>query len=383
MPRALRAEVFEPNEVCIVHCVQRCVRRAYLAGDDPVSGKNFEYRREWIRTRLEKLASVFGIDCLTYAILSNHMHVVVRSRPDVVATWSDKQVALRWLQIFPGKRIDEQLGDPTTSDVERLANDPERLALIRTRLSDISWFMRALSEPIARMANHQDECTGSFWEGRYKAQRILDEAGLLACSMYVDLNPIRAAMAESPDKAEFTSAYDRIAAAKGRTIASAAAAMKTISREEAGKILTSSTPQQLAQRRKEARKRRGPRVARDAWLVPLTIDPKKLGPVASKSGLRASDKGFLEMSQLDYLLLLEWTGKNGRMDKRGSIPSDLAPILERLGIASSMWCDLVWNYKKYFGRSSGSGRPESLRENAEKNQRAFSPGQRASRKCFA
>lgn len=94
MPRALRAEVFEPNEVCIVHCVQRCVRRAYLAGDDPVSGKNFEYRREWIRTRLEKLASVFGIDCLTYAILSNHMHVVVRSRPDVVATWSDKQVAL-------------------------------------------------------------------------------------------------------------------------------------------------------------------------------------------------------------------------------------------------------------------------------------------------
>jgi hypothetical protein len=117
MPRALRSEVFDPNEVCIVHCVQRCVRRAYLAGDDPFSGKNFEYRREWIRSRLEKLASVFGIDCLSYAILSNHLHVVIRSRPDVVATWSDKQVALRWLQIFPGKRIDEQLGDPTTADV--------------------------------------------------------------------------------------------------------------------------------------------------------------------------------------------------------------------------------------------------------------------------
>jgi len=65
MPRPLRAELFDPNEVGIVHCVQRCVRRSYLAGQDPVSGKNYEYRREWIRARLECLASVFGIDrCL-------------------------------------------------------------------------------------------------------------------------------------------------------------------------------------------------------------------------------------------------------------------------------------------------------------------------------
>ncbi len=383
MPRALRSEVFDPSEVCVVHCVQRCVRRAYLAGQDPVSGKNFEYRREWIRTRLEKLASVFAIDCLTYAILSNHLHVVIRSRPDVVATWSDKEVALRWLQIFPGKRIDEQLGDPTTADVEQLVNDPIKLDLVRGRLSDISWFMRALSEPIARMANQQDECTGSFWEGRYKAQRILDESGLLACSMYVDLNPIRAAMALSPDQAEFTSAYDRIAANKGRTIASAAAPMKVIAREEAAKILTSSTPQQLAQLRKEARKRRGPRVARDGWLAPLTIDPKKTGSLPSKGGLRASDKGFLSMNQSDYLMLLDWTGRNGRMTDRGSVPAQLRPVLDRLGIASSMWCDLVWNYKKYFGRSSSAGRPENLKENAAKNQRAFAVGQRGSAKCFA
>ena len=114
MPRPLRAEVFDPKEVCVVHCVQRCVRRAFLTGFDKDSGKDYQYRREWIRERMEKLASVFGIDCLTYAILSNHLHVVLRSRPDVVETWSDKQVALRWLQIFPGKRIDEQLGDPTT-----------------------------------------------------------------------------------------------------------------------------------------------------------------------------------------------------------------------------------------------------------------------------
>ncbi|MEQ1830519.1 MAG: hypothetical protein ABL921_31475, partial [Pirellula sp.] len=139
MPRPLRSEIYNPNDISICHAVQRCVRRAYLSGVDEHSGKDYSYRKEWIRQRIEKLASVFGVDVLTYAILSNHLHVVLRNRPDVVETWSDKQVALRWLQIFPGKRIDEQLGDPTTSDVDALAKDAKRLALVRTRLSDISW----------------------------------------------------------------------------------------------------------------------------------------------------------------------------------------------------------------------------------------------------
>jgi REP element-mobilizing transposase RayT len=245
MPRPLRSDVFRPEEIAILHCTQRCVRRAYLSGIDSVSGKDYSYRKEWIRQRIEKLASVFGIDVLTYAILSNHLHVVLRNRPDVVAAWSDRQVALRWLQIFPGKRIDEQLGDPTTTDVEALANNPERMAVVRLRLSDVSWFMRALSEPIARLANQQEKCTGCFWEGRFKAQRLLDEAALLACCMYVDLNPVRAAMAESPEESQFTSAYDRIKALQGHTVESAAAPMQTITREEAAKILKSSTPEEL------------------------------------------------------------------------------------------------------------------------------------------
>jgi len=92
-----------------------------LAGEDPVTGKNYGHRREWIRFRMERLASVFGLDVLTYAILSNHLHIVVRTRPDVIAGWSDSDVALRWLRVFPGRRIDEQLADPTTIDVEALA----------------------------------------------------------------------------------------------------------------------------------------------------------------------------------------------------------------------------------------------------------------------
>lgn len=102
MPRALRAEQFLADEICIVHCVERCVRRVFLAGSDPLTGNDFSYRREWIRLRMEQLASVFGIDILTYAIHSNHLYIVLRNRTDVVAHWSDRDVAYRWLCLFPG-----------------------------------------------------------------------------------------------------------------------------------------------------------------------------------------------------------------------------------------------------------------------------------------
>jgi REP element-mobilizing transposase RayT len=347
-----------------------------------MTGKDFSYRKEWIRQRIEKLASVFGVDVLTYAILSNHLHVVVRNRPDVVATWSDREVALRWLQIFPGKRIDEQLGDPTTNDVDTLVHDMRRIETLRQRLSDISWFMKALSEPIARMANLQDNCTGAFWQGRFRAQRIIDEAALLACCMYVDLNPIRAAMADSLEKSKHTSAYDRIEALKGKEIESSAAAMQTISQEEAAEILKTSTPEQLRERRKAAAKRKGRKIPRDGWLAPMTLNPRAHGPLAHKQGLRASDKGFLSITLEEYLKLLDWTGRQGRPDKRGTIPAEQQSILQRLGIEDGMWCDLVWSFKKYFGRSRGAGSPDRMREMAAKGEISFHPGQKRARACF-
>ena len=95
MPRPLRCELFLPHEVSICHVVQRCVRRLFLAGVNDETGKEYTYRRDWIRKGLEKFASVFAIDVLTYAILYNLLHVVIRNRPDVVKIWSDKKVALR------------------------------------------------------------------------------------------------------------------------------------------------------------------------------------------------------------------------------------------------------------------------------------------------
>jgi len=101
IPRKPRCEAADPDTVQVFHLIQRCVRRAWLCGDDPASGQSFEHRRGWICSRLDFLVSVFGIHCLTYTVFSNHMHLVLRTRPDAVAQWSYEKVARRWLKLFP------------------------------------------------------------------------------------------------------------------------------------------------------------------------------------------------------------------------------------------------------------------------------------------
>lgn len=385
MGRPARREQFLPSEVAIVHAVQRCVRRACLAGVDPVSGKDHSLRREWIRRRMEALASVFAVDVLTYAVMSNHLHLILRNRPDVVEQWSDEQVAIRWLRIFPGRRLEEHLAQPTQNDVQMLVNQPERLALIRQRMSDISWFMRALCEPIARMANRQDECTGRFWEGRFKALRIVDEAGLLACSMYVDLNPVRAAIVAKPEEAVHTSVHDRFLGQQGSKIDSAAFDLVPLDAAAAGKEIR-ETPLEVLKAKRRA-KRRSParrRILRDEWLAPLQLEQQTLShqPQVHTLGLRASDKGFLHLGWRDYLELLRWTAQQAADAVIVKAPAKLSKLLASQGIDVTMWRDLVWNFKKYFGRSSCTGSPQAMAEDAARHGRAWHRGQRTARAFF-
>ena len=142
--------------------------------------------------------------------MSNHVHVVLRMEPDDTLQWSDEAVAKRWTNLFPSK-----VNGVTdiASDQQRIASilgNPERLAILRNRLGNLSWFMRCLSEPIARRANHEDECTGRFWEGRFKCQVLLDDRAVLACMAYVDLNPVRAKTAEHLIGSTHTSIRRRI-----------------------------------------------------------------------------------------------------------------------------------------------------------------------------
>ena len=206
-----RKDVFTPEVEGYYHCISRCVRRAFLCGKDPVTSRSFEHRREWIRTRLRELLEIFAIKCLAYAVMDNHLHTLLKNLPSIAASWSPEEIAKRWLRLFPRRRSTN--GSPKVpSDIEILSitSNPERVELYRLRLSDISWLQRCLNEHIARRANAEDNCKGRFWEGRFKSQPLTTEAALLACSVYVDLNAIRAGSAKTPETSDYTSVQDRI-----------------------------------------------------------------------------------------------------------------------------------------------------------------------------
>ena len=259
MPACARREIVAEGEVALYHCVSRCVRRAFLCGQEKLSGRNYEHRKDWIEERLEELAGAFGVDVCGFAVMSNHLHVVVRTRPDVAADWSEEEVARRWWRLCPGRRDASGNACPLEpEELRELLGDMERLEVWRGRLASLSWFMRCLCEWIARRANREDGVHGRFWEGRFRSQRLADEKAALACSIYVDLNPIRAGIAQTPEASEHTSAYQRI---RGRQ-----------------------------QKRPACRsKRRRLHAAADAWLCPIGAERESDAP--RRSGTTATARG--------------------------------------------------------------------------------------------
>ena len=330
MARIPRKYLIDEREPGVYHCVNRCVRRAVLCGKDPLTGKNHEHRKEWIRDRLELLAGIFAIDVGWYTVMSNHLHLVLRNRPDIVKQWSDEEVARRWWRLHPQrKNPDGTAARPTRQELDMLMSDPRQMRVYRRRLSSISWLMKCLCEKIARMANKEDGCTGRFWQGRFGVQKLLDDAAILACGVYVDLNPIRAGIAKTPETSPYTSAYDRIGDLQGR---------------HGGRGDNASLPSS------QLRSAAVPS-SRSGWLVPIQLRPGQ----ERGSARRASNKGLLPISLRSYLNLLDWTGRQICRGKQGAIPSELAPIFERTGMASasSGWLELVQEFGRRFHRAVG------------------------------
>jgi putative transposase len=203
-----RYQLVDRHKPGFYHITSRCVRRAYLCGWDALTGRSFEHRKQWVEDLVHQLARCFTIDVYAYAVMSNHYHLVLRVDPERARVLGDREVAERWLN---------RLGALPAGCLEArgtaLCADPVRLAEVRARLGDLSWFMRSLNETIARRANSEDECTGRFWEGRFQSKVLLDQRAVLAGMCYADLNPIRAAVADRLSTSLHTSIRWRLARA--------------------------------------------------------------------------------------------------------------------------------------------------------------------------
>ena len=187
MPAYARGQIVVEDQVGVYHCIARCVRRAFLCGIDPYTGKDYGHRKDWILDRMRELAGLFAIEVCGYSVMSNHLHLVLRIRPDLAEQWSADEIALRWCRVFPPR--DDSTGepiDPGEPDLAMITANPEKLAERRASGEPV-----VVHEMLVREDCPRRQCrgrsSGRFWAGRFKSVALLDEAAILACSVYVDL----------------------------------------------------------------------------------------------------------------------------------------------------------------------------------------------------
>ncbi|EKO3571074.1 transposase [bacterium 19MO03SA05] len=205
-----RQQLVSTDVTSYYHCISRCVRRSFLCGKDTLTNRCYEHRREWIEQKIYSLTNVYCIDICAYAIMSNHYHLVVNINQDKVLNLTHHQVVDRWSQVHKLPVLIQRWQNKQLTSLAEQTCCIELIEVWRERLSSLSWFMKELNYDIACKANREDNCTGHFWESRFKSQALLDEKALVAAMAYVDLNPIRAGIADTPETSEFTSIKARI-----------------------------------------------------------------------------------------------------------------------------------------------------------------------------
>jgi len=300
-----RSQLIDLSKTSYYHCMTRCVRQSYLCGYDSETNRDYSHRKKWIVSKIKHIANIFAIHICAYAIMSNHYHLVLFVNDAEALAWNDAQVIERWSALFPN---DAKTLPEYSKEVAEL-----KIKLWRNRLMDISWFMRCLNEPIARYSNKEDEKKGRFWEGRFKSQALLDEGAILTAMVYVDLNPVRAKIASTPEESDFTSIQERI---------------HTFMKHSKTKM-----------NRKDLKK-----------IAFKTPQPKDLMPFSND---KTSSLVSIHYNLMDYLEMVDSTGRILRDDKKGVISDKLEPILNRLGLNPKSWFDNVKHLQRRFSYAIG------------------------------
>lgn len=282
------------------HCTSRCVRRAYLCGFDKLTGQSYEHRKQWVEDRILFLAEYFCIDVCAYAVMSNHHHLVLHINADENKKLTQMEVCQRWHKLYKGTQLTKKyLHGDDLNNIEWQAVQ-EKLKVWRLELQNISRFMWALNESIARKANTEDKCSGRFWESRFKSQALLDEKALLACMAYVDLNPVRANIATTPETSDHTSIKRRVISLKEKKEHTQLA------------HFIGNQPKSITQG------------------LPFQLN--------------------------EYIELIDITGRIIREDKPGYISQKLPPILTRLNINTNQWLILTTQFESKFKTLVGCAR---------------------------
>ncbi|MEM1261327.1 MAG: hypothetical protein AAGH76_02945 [Pseudomonadota bacterium] len=297
--------------------MSRCVRRAFLCGTDRVSGNSYEHRRAWLQDRVRVLSTLFSVEICAFAIMSNHYHLVVKLTPQESEHWTDEEVLNRWTALFKGTALVQRFQQDEPVTAAQAETLKATISVYRQRLASLSWFMKCLNEPIARRANLEDKCTGHFWESRFLSQALCSDRALLSAMVYVDLNPVRAGIAKTPEHSEFTSVRTRINKVEDK--------------------------QQLQHAVAE--------LLKTGELNHLKLAIRPLAAFATKESAKLGGgptQSTIPMTWPDYLQLVDSTGRIGVHGKRGRIPNSLRPVLERIGLSNNEWLDVSTRFESVY-----------------------------------
>ena len=326
-----RSKIVDPNVTRWYHSISRCVRRAFLLAEN----QDFD-RKAWLDQRLKQLNSIFAVSVAGFSVMDNHLHLLLRIEPETANAWSPLEVARRWLELYP-PRVQRLPVTPTQDDLQRLADNAAWIEQKRQRLASLSWFMKCLKEPLARMANREENCRGTFFEGRFKSIAILDEESILTVAAYIDLNPVAAGICPLPEQSPHTSIRERVEhlVAEGRL-------------QDVQQIRNGSVPAQQVSEGLED----------NHWLIPIE-DRRAQG--APREGIKS---GFA-LGQ--YLLLVDSISRSVREGK-AQLAQSLASIFERLEMDADRFEQRLTNMLKtnrFYGSFCSASR-EALRHVAAK-----------------
>jgi len=320
-----RKNIVDQQTLGFYHCTNRGVRKTYPCGSEGLTGKDHSHRKDWLERRMFELCDIFSVDIYAYAILDNHYHIVLHLDPLAPLRWSDHEIAERWLNAFGGRLCQPELAKQREMKKQIIVADNTKLKKYRKRLGSLSWFMECLNEPRAKQNNQEENCTASFWEGRYSSQALLDEVAVFSCMAYVDLTPVRDKITDKLDESDHTSIKRRLDE------------IKQMNPQDAHTLLNSELSELSNQ-------------------------------IPSKA---------LSMFLNRYVELVEWTGMNIIHPNKTVIPLHIASCLKQFNLQHHHWFKQLENFEQHYCHVIGS--VELMKEKARQLKKRCMKGMSAAK----
>ncbi len=187
----------------VYHCMSRTVNGELLFQDR---------EKELLRKMIRQIADFCGVEVLTYCLMSNHFHILVRV-PDK-ASVSDCELMRRYRVLYP-KPTKYQEASAKLME-KQLAEGAEEAEAIRCRLlarmSDVSEFMKTVKQRFTTWYNKSHQRFGPLWADRFKSLLVQGEGNpLQTMAAYIDLTPVRAGIVDDPKNYRFCGYAEAVA----------------------------------------------------------------------------------------------------------------------------------------------------------------------------